>query len=213
MLERRPTMTDTRLYQVEEGWIETLSGRRFHFENPRVDDVDLYDVATVLSRLCRYNGHTIRWYSVAEHCCLMADWTMRQPGAAPRDGLTALHHDDAEYIIGDLVRPIKVTLPDFKEIETRIDRAVALRFGTEYPFPQWLKDADSRILRDERIHVMNPSGNNWGIDGLEPLGVRFMPLSGRVRWLIRWQWLRRHHRLTRLTEGEPCAELWHGAAA
>ncbi|WP_185847867.1 metal-dependent phosphohydrolase [Brucella abortus] len=191
-------MGEPHLYQVEDGWIETRSGRRFHFADPMAHEIVLEDVADVLPRLCRYNGHTRRWYSVAEHCCLMADWVEKQPWATPLDALTALHHDDAEYIIGDLPRPIKQVLPEFKAIEERLDRAVSIRFGTIWPFPAWLKEVDSRILRDERGLVMNPSDNEWGTDELEPLGVRPWEIMGRLQWFVRGCWLGRHRRLTRL---------------
>lgn len=185
-------MTETRLYQVEDGWIEVISGGQFHFVEPRQDEIRVEDVAYSLSRLCRYNGHTRRHYSVAEHCCLMADWVAEQEWSTPRDVLTALHHDDAEYIIGDLPRPVKVMMPQFKEVETVLDQALARKFGTVWPFPDWLKELDARILVDERRSVMNPSDNEWGTDTLEPLGLRFKWLTGRSSWLTRRAFLRRH---------------------
>jgi len=152
-------MTDTSyevggatLYQVEDGWIELGSGLPFYFgaEPPQLASMMLVeDIAQSLSRLCRYNGHTKRHYSVAEHCILMADYVDRQGGSA-LDCLTALHHDDAEYIIGDLPRPVKYKMPQFKELETRLDEAVAIRFETIWPMPPWLKELDARILVDER---------------------------------------------------------------
>lgn len=196
-------MTDTSyevggatLYQVEDGWIELGSGLPFYFgaEPPQLASMMLVeDIAQSLSRLCRYNGHTKRHYSVAEHCILMADYVDRQGGSA-LDCLTALHHDDAEYIIGDLPRPVKYKMPQFKELEARLDEAVAIRFGTIWPMPPWLKELDARILVDERDAVMRPSGNEWGTDSLERMNVRFMPIRGRIAWCMRRMWLARHKR-------------------
>jgi hypothetical protein len=188
-------MTKPHLYQVEDGWIEIYPGDQFHFASPRPGEIRVESVAHSLSQLCRYNGHTRRFYSVAEHVCLMSDWVMRQPWATPRDGLTALHHDDAEYIIGDLARPVKVTMPQFKATETVLDEAIAEEFGTIFPFPAWLKDADNRILKDERRAVMVPSPHDWGVDVLEELGVRFWWVLGRFSWVAKRRYLRRHHRL------------------
>jgi len=185
----------TPLYQVEDGWFEIVSGKKFFFENPTVDMIEPEDVAYSLARQCRYNGHTKRWYSVCEHTCIMSDWVMEQPWATPRDGLTALHHDDAEYAIGDMIRPVKDKVPQFKVIEEGIDQVIARRFGTIWPFPGWLKEADTRILVDERATVMNPSDNRWGTDDMEPLGVKFMPIRGRFFWLMERAWLKRHRRL------------------
>lgn len=161
---------DSGLYQVEDGWIETFSGQRFYFMDPRPEMVHLVDIAQSLSQLCRYNGHTRGHYSVAEHSVLMARHIVEEPFLAHWP-MTALLHDAAEAYIGDLPRPIKVRLPEFKRIEERIDAAVAEKFGTTHPFPPLIKELDTRILVDERAQVMPPSQNEWGTDGLEALGV------------------------------------------
>ncbi len=187
-------MTET--YQVEDGWIGLYGGGAIHFADPAQDEIHLEDVAHSLSQLCRFNGHTRRFYPVAEHACLMSDWVMAQPWATPRDGLTALHHDDAEYVIGDMARPVKVTMPQFKAAEVVLDEALARRFGTEYPFPPWLKILDSRIIKDEKLAVMRPTTLDWGVDGLEPLGIEFWRVLGRFPYVTKRRYLRRHHRLT-----------------
>ncbi len=193
-------MTKTETYQVKEGWVELVSGTRFYFESPTDDMIHPEDVAHSLSKLCRYNGHTKRFYSVAEHACVMSDWVIKQPWATPRDGLTALHHDDPEYIIGDLITPIKVTMPQFKKLEIVLSQALAHRFMTEWPFPDWIKETDNRIIKDERRSIMNLSINEWGIEDLEPLNVKFMPISGRSSKLMAWQWMRRHKRLSAMVQ-------------
>lgn len=207
-------MTETTLYQVEDGWIELHSGIPFHFGAEPAEiapNIRVNDIATSLSRLCRYNGHTRRFYSVAEHTILMADWVERQ-GGTPKECLQALHHDDAEYIIGDLPRPIKYKMPQFKALEERLDRAIAIRFGLPNPMPAWLKELDARILVDEREQVMNPSDNEWGTDDLESLGVRLMGLRGRLSPVMRRMWLRRHLRWT-IARAKHKFEMWDGTAA
>lgn len=185
------------LYQVEEGWIEIHNGVRFHFANPGPGEITAEGVAHSLSQLCRYNGHTKRFYSVAEHACLMSDWGWKH-GYTARECLTLLHHDDAEFIIGDLPRPIKQTLPEFKAAETVLDEAVSKVFLTIWPFPYWLKDIDTRILKDERRAVMDPSPHEWGVDGQKALDIRFWTVAGRWPWLVKRRFLERHHRLTDL---------------
>lgn len=164
-------MTDTTLYQVEDGWIETFTGIRFYFMNPTPDMFSIVDIAHSLAMQVRYNGHVKAHYSVAEHCVLMSDW-LRDRGHDRQTCLTALMHDVAETYIGDMPRPVKEKVPEFKAIEKVIDAAAAKRFGLSYPFPPIVKELDARILKDERAQAMNPSDNEWGTDSLEEMGVR-----------------------------------------
>ena len=182
-------------------WLETFTGLQFHLPVPRVEDFDPLDIAVALSRQCRYNGHTKRWYSVAEHCCLMSDWVLRQPWGTYEDALTALHHDDAEAYIGDVARPAKQFMPDFKIMENYIESVAAEAFGFQYPFPSWLKKVDTHILVDERAQVMRQSGNKWFTDSLEPVKLRLWNVAGRFPYLMRLAWLRRHEELTARIEG------------
>lgn len=179
--------------QVEDGWIELVDGTAFTFGAPTLDMINVEPIAYVLSKICRYNGHTKRHYSVAEHCILLADYVAGKAWATPRDVMTALHHDDAEYIIGDLARPVKHKVPAFKKIEHILDQAIAAKFNTIWPFPDWLPEFDARILQDERKTVMNPSSNNWGTDDLEPLNVSFLKFRGHWPFLIRRAFLKRHN--------------------
>ncbi len=193
-------MTDSTLYTVEDGWIELVDGTPFYFgAEPWLiaGMVEPEAIAHSLSYLCRYNGHTSRFYTVLEHTYIMAEWVERQPWSTPRDILTALHHEDAESIIGDMARPIKVKDPVFKGLDDRLTEGMAMRFGFEYPFPTWLKDIDARILKDERGANMNPSTNEWGTDALEALEISFRPWLSRWPWLGRKMWLRKHRRWTR----------------
>lgn len=164
-------MTDTTLYQVEDGWIETFTGIRFFFMTPTPDMFSIIDVAHALALQCRYNGHTKTHYSVAEHCVLMSDW-LRDRGHDKLTCLTALLHDVAETYIGDLPRPVKEKVPAFKEIEKTIEAAAAEKFRFAYPFPKIVKELDARILKDEREQAMPKSDNEWGTDSLESMGIR-----------------------------------------
>jgi len=160
------------LYTVEEGWIETYSGLKFHFAAPSPDEVAIEDIAHALSLLSRYNGHTTRFYSVAEHSILMT-WHARAMGITdPFHLLTVLLHDGAEAYIGDMPRPVKMQMQAFKDVEQTIDVAIATKFCLFYPFPDYVKEFDRRILRDEREQAMSTSNNKWGTDELEPLGVK-----------------------------------------
>lgn len=150
-----------------DGWIQTFTGKRFWPLDPRPGDVDIIDIAAALGKLCRYNGHCRRFYSVAEHCVLMAE------KAPPRLRKAMLLHDAPEYVLGDFVRPVKVTMPEYGEAEQRVLEAVAERFNEPLPFPPEVHEYDMRICLDERAQNMAPPAGEWEhIDGIyEPLGV------------------------------------------
>lgn len=107
-------MTDTR--------IMLASGALFDILDPEGSDFSLQDIAHGLGRVCRFAGHTNRFYSVAEHCVHVARLVPVEHGRA------ALLHDASEAFIGDVTRPLKALLPDYRAIEQRIEDAIARRF-------------------------------------------------------------------------------------
>lgn len=176
-------------------WMQTFTGRQFFPLTPAPEDIDPNDIAHALSLICRYGGHVTRFYSVAEHCVLLSH------AVAPEHALWALLHDATEAYVGDMVRPIKRYLADYIAIEDRVAWAIAERFGLDPSMPAEVKDADNRILLDERAAVMAPAPHPWHQDGLEPLGVHvagWPPEVAELRYRARlqelvdldsWEWL------------------------
>lgn len=136
-------------------YVPTASGRIFWPLDPHVEEVDLYDIATGLSRINRWGGATRIPYTVAQHCMYVADEVVRM--GAPEQEAAALLHDAAEAYIGDLTRPLKV-LPEFaayKVIEEGIERVVALRFQLEYPWHPAIKAADEAVGTAEALQIIS----------------------------------------------------------
>lgn len=155
------------LHTVRRGdWMQTYTGRTFYPLAPRPEDIDVADIAHALSQICRFGAHTRRWYSVAEHAVLVSHAV---PAA---DALSGLLHDGGEAYVGDMVRPLKYALPDYIAVEHNIQAAIAERFGLPTACPPSVKDADLRILRDERDALMLPPAKPWVLlEQVEPLGV------------------------------------------
>jgi len=173
-------------YQPED-YIETFSGRRFEFISPKLKDIDIVDIAHALSNACRYNGHCIKFYSVAEHSMLLAAKYHIEYPDDPAGALAFLLHDAAEAYLCDIPRPIKYTLDDYRALEMGLDMAVRDRFDLRFPKHASIKDWDSRIIVDERAQNMNKSGNVWGVDHLEPLNVKlhyFTPPVAEEKFLL-----------------------------
>lgn len=108
-------------------FIITRSGVRFDVLNPRPEDVRLDDIAHSLSHLCRFVGHTDRFYSVAEHSVLVSQ--LCDDEAA----VFGLLHDAAEAYVGDLASPVKRQVPGFAAMEERVLSAVLVGLGVPPP--------------------------------------------------------------------------------
>lgn len=148
MIVAQKDRTDTHSWV---GSIITASGIQFDVLHPRMDRVDVYDVARSLSHICRYNGHLPGFYSVAEHSVRVSEH-LQTSGEDPLVCLTGLLHDAAEAYIGDMVRPIK-KLPEMKVFEEDIEPRVAVvlheALGGVYPYPDAIHQADKAVYEWE----------------------------------------------------------------
>lgn len=110
-----------------------LSGRRLDLLDPSPFDVEIEDIARGIARVARWNGQTngVHAFSVAEHCVVVENlFSILNPKASTADKLTALLHDAAEYVIGDMISPFKSAIGiDYKDFEERIETAIHLRFS------------------------------------------------------------------------------------
>lgn len=145
-------------------WMQTASGRQFWPMQPDPDEVAIEDIAHSLSMQCRFAGHCLRFYSVAEHSVLLSR------AVAPEHALWALMHDASEAYLVDVPRPIKPFLPGYRETEEAVMLAICVRFGLPFDMPAEVKIADGRILADEALQNMAPPPVPWSNTGA-PLGV------------------------------------------
>jgi uncharacterized protein len=126
-------------------WQRMLSGRRLDLLDPAPLDIEISDIAHGLAFVARWNGQTRGdWpYSVAEHSLLVTDIFARaNPGIAPRWQLAALLHDAPEYVIGDMISPVKSAIgPAYGLLDERLAAAVHLRFGLPAILPSVIKKA------------------------------------------------------------------------
>lgn len=119
--------------QAPRAWQRMLSGRRLDLLDPSPFDVEIEDIARGIARVARWNGQTNgdHAFSVAEHCVVVENlFSILNPKASTADKLTALLHDAAEYVIGDMISPFKSAIGiDYKDFEERIETAIHLRFS------------------------------------------------------------------------------------
>jgi hypothetical protein len=152
--------------------IQTASGRYFDLATPRPADICLSDIAHALSNLCRFNGHTAQFYSVAQHSVIVSQI------APPELAFAALMHDAHEAYVGDVTSPIKALLPSYRILERVAARCVRRCFGVPLVMPIEVQRADLIALATEKRDIMSPLGGDWTcLHGIEPLPGHILPLS------------------------------------
>ena len=160
-------------------WQRMLSGRRLDLLDPSPLDVEIEDIAHGLARVARWNGQTrgAAAFSVAQHCLLVESLVGRfRPRAPAAWRLAALLHDAPEYVIGDLITPFKAAVGlDYKDLESRLQTAVHIRFGLPANLPT---TATGLIKRADRAAAFLEATQLAGFSRVE--GHRFF---GRPRGL------------------------------
>lgn len=178
-------------------WIITRSGRKFDLFKPTADMVDPTDIAHSLSMQCRFNGHTSSFYSVAQHCYLVADLVPAE------HQLTALLHDATEAYVGDMVRPLKEEMRIYASamqvdcvyngVEHLIWLAICDRFNLSPELPASVKHADLVALATEKRDLMPHHPEPWAcLEGIEPFAAFIDP------WAPSYAAIHYHHRLLQL---------------
>jgi len=127
---------------------QTVGGRAFNFAHPEDFEYDVEEIAHALSNLCRFTGHTTKFYSVAQHSVLVS--RMVKPGYA----LEGLMHDASEAFLGDVSTPLKQYLIEYAHIERRVDTAIRKYFGLPICESDEVKGADRRVLATEFRDLM-----------------------------------------------------------
>ena len=133
-------------------WQRMLSGRRLDLLDPTPMDIEIEDIAHGLAFVARWNGQTVGdfAYSVAEHSLLVEQiFTAMNPNTSVKWQLAALLHDAPEYVIGDMISPVKAAVgPGYETLDERLMAAIHIRFGLPAQVPVAVK---KKIKKADKI--------------------------------------------------------------
>lgn len=144
------------------GSIQTFSGIIFFPLDPRVEEVELIDVAHALSNKARFTGHTRKLYTTCEHS-LRVSMHLESQGASLMDQYIGLHHDDSDAYLPDVPTPIKY-LPEFawfREIEKKVEAVCYEKFGCVVTDYSVIKNSDIILLLTEKRDLMPKRNGDW----------------------------------------------------
>lgn len=120
-------------------YILTYKKLEFYPLDPKIEDIDIEDIAHALSLLCRANGHFKHFYSVALHSINCAYEALKR-GYSSRVALGCLLHDGSEAYLADITRPVKKLLQNYLEFEQVLQGKI---------FEKWIPN-----LTDEELKLV-----------------------------------------------------------
>ena len=186
-------------------WQKMLSGRRLDLLDPTPVDIEIEDIAHGLSFVARWNGQTLGdfAYSVAEHSLLVERLYARlNPRAPAKWRLAALLHDAPEYVIGDMISPVKNAVgPGYDALDARLAAAVHIRFGLPATIPAAVK---KQIKKADKISAWMEATEIAGFTVAEadrffgkpdPEVIRDLSITLRPPTETRAAYTARHHAL------------------
>ena len=136
--------------KVTAGKFRTYTGKEFDLINPIKEDIDIIDIARSLAFQCHFGGHVTDFFSIAQHCIYVLEAYESECNKYDRkpDLLlmkACLLHDSTEAYIGDMIKPLKVLLPDYKMIEDKLQHAIFEKFDIPIKYLSMVKPYDLSI--------------------------------------------------------------------
>ena len=186
-------------------WQRMLSGRILDLLDPTPMDIEIEDIAHGLAFVARWNGQTRGdyAYSVAEHSLLVEEIFGRlNPDSPVKWRLAALLHDAPEYVIGDMISPVKSAVgPGYGVLDERLTAAVHLRFGLPSiipgPVKKQIKQADkiSAWLEATQIAGFTVAEADKFFGAPDPTLARILKIRLRAPLTVRNDFTARHYAL------------------
>lgn len=154
--------------------INLVSGGYFCFDKPEESKYSIEDIALNLSHMNRFTGSSEHAYNVAQHSVYVSLFFIDK-----KEALQALMHDSVEAFLGDVAKPLKNLLPDYRKIELECEAAICKKYGIAFPFDPRVKDADNSVFVAERrdLQPRAPQGLVYNGKVVEPAPFKIVPWS------------------------------------
>lgn len=138
------------------------SGSRFiDMRDPQPEDFILDEIARGLSRENRYGGAaTSEPWNVGQHLILAVQFAV-EDGVPKEDVRVILAHDFPEYMLRDVIRPMKQTLPDYKALEALWWSRMATRFNLPFEMPAVVHEYDLLVAACEKREFISDAAGAW----------------------------------------------------
>lgn len=165
--------------------VQTLGGTLVPLANPQPRHILLPEIARALSRIPRFNGHTLRPWSVAQHSLLVME--LLGADEDPELQLAALLHDAHEAYLGDITSPVAAAIRGTRDacpiegLKTLFNVAIAARFSLDPALfhHKAIQRADAQALALEATHLMAKPSTPWAT--LAPVPDNPPPLRDMAR--------------------------------
>jgi hypothetical protein len=183
-----------------EPFLATFTGGKFYPFGPDPQRINVLDIAHSLSNICRYNGHTTRFWSVAAHSLEVArrcEENARKARLGEAEvrkvALVGLLHDASEAYLMDVPKPIKPLFLNYDAWEENVDRALACAFDLPFPMSEEVKAVDDGMVPVEVANFFPPGSEAWARYGITPSNrsqyptlTPLAPETAEHRFLLRY---------------------------
>ncbi len=142
--------------------IQTFTNKEVAPLDLRPQDIDINDIAHALALINRFNGHTRKPISVAQHSIMVSRLAQEfvsvgEPHLTLDVGLQGLLHDASEAYLGDMTKWVKQApgMHGYRAIERRAQEAIFEAFDLPYEMHQAVQEADKLMVRFEAYKGYN----------------------------------------------------------
>jgi 5'-deoxynucleotidase YfbR-like HD superfamily hydrolase len=151
-------------------FLTTFSGTNVYLDKINPNTINIEDIAHALSNICRFNGHTKDFYSVAQHSVLVSQYCPLELK------IIGLLHDASEAYLCDVPSPLKHSdyFIDYADLEEKFTKIILRKFSVFSTIPSEVKEIDEILLHTECRDLMNNC--SWLKKDAKTLDEKIIPL-------------------------------------